>query len=117
MLKTVDMIHRRGAALRVLTQQIDTTTASGRCFLHMLGVIAEFEREIGRERTKAGLDAARARGRRPGQPLKYSDEDVRRALALREQGQTWPQAAASIGISPQRLQSRAREMRRREEYD
>ena len=110
MLDTVEKIHRAGASLRILTQQIDTSTAAGKLFLNMLMVIADFEREIGRERTVAGLAAARERGKIGGRRLMFTEEQIRSAKALRDRGVSWDKAAASIGISVTRLQARIRDL-------
>jgi DNA invertase Pin-like site-specific DNA recombinase len=110
MLRTIEEIHSKGAKLRILTQQIDTSTAGGKLFLNMLMVIADFEREIGRERTIAGLAAARERGRTGGRKPTFTDDQIREAKRLREQGAPWPKAAASIGISLTRLQARIRQL-------
>src|SRR5436853_1979141 len=64
LIETIDELHKRECGFRSLTEAIDTTTAGGRLIFHIFGALAEFERSIIRERTKAGLDAARARGRR-----------------------------------------------------
>lgn len=66
----IDEITSRGLNFVVMTQPIDTTTAGGRLFLQILGAFAEFEREIISERTRAGLDRARARGVKLGRPKK-----------------------------------------------
>lgn len=110
MLKTIEEIHSKGAKLRILTQQIDTSTAGGKLFLNMLMVIADFEREIGRERTVAGLASARERGKVGGRRRTFSEEQIRSAKALHDRGATWPKAAASIKISVPRLQARIRQL-------
>lgn len=66
----VSDITGRGREFIVLTAPIDTTNASGRLFLQVLGAFAEFEREIIRERTLAGIDRARAKGKKLGRPRK-----------------------------------------------
>ncbi|MEA4856993.1 MAG: recombinase family protein [Solidesulfovibrio sp.] len=66
LLETVETLEQRGIGLRILTQNIDTTNAGGRLIFTVFSAIAEFEREIICERTRAGLDAARARDRRGG---------------------------------------------------
>ena len=60
---TVQRIEQKGANLRCLTQAIDTTTPGGRLIFHIMGAMSQFERELNRERTMAGLAAARVRGR------------------------------------------------------
>jgi DNA invertase Pin-like site-specific DNA recombinase len=68
LIETVRLIECRGAGFRSLSEAIDTTTAGGRLFFHVFGALAEFERDLVRERTYAGLAAARARGRLGGRP-------------------------------------------------
>ena len=60
---TIEMLNAKGIGFRSLTEAIDTTTPGGKLVFHIFGALAEFERSIIRERTKAGLAAARARGR------------------------------------------------------
>ncbi len=69
LIDTADQLERRGIGFRSLTEAIDTTSAGGRLVFHVFGAMTEFERSIIRERTKAGLDAARARGRTGGSPF------------------------------------------------
>ncbi len=69
----IDDITNRNKEFIVLTQPIDTTSASGRLFMQILGAFAEFEREIIRERTMAGLDRARAKGIKLGRPRKVKE--------------------------------------------
>jgi|SRR5437660_7366177 len=64
------------------TEQIDTTTPGGKLIFHLMGALAEFERDLIRERTKAGLAAARARGRVGGRPRASSDGKVALAQHL-----------------------------------
>lgn len=61
-------LQERGIDFKSLTESIDTTTSGGKLVFHIFGALAEFEREIIRERTQAGLQAARARGRTGGRP-------------------------------------------------
>jgi DNA invertase Pin-like site-specific DNA recombinase len=68
LIETVRLIEDRDAGFRSLSESIDTTTAGGRLFFHVFGALAEFERDLIRERTHAGLAAARARGRLGGRP-------------------------------------------------
>ncbi len=63
-------LEERGVGFRSLTEQLDTTTSGGKLIFHVFGALAEFERDLIRERTRAGLAAARARGRRGGRPKK-----------------------------------------------
>ncbi len=66
LLATVNDLKARGIAFRSLTEQMDTTTPQGEFLFHVFGALAQFERSLTQERVKAGLDAARRRGRRGG---------------------------------------------------
>jgi DNA invertase Pin-like site-specific DNA recombinase len=66
----------RGIGFKSLTENIDTTTSGGKLIFHIFGALAEFERNLIRERTLAGLVAARARGRKGGRPKLLSAEEV-----------------------------------------
>ena len=78
-------LSERGVGLRSLTEQVDTTTPSGKLIFHIFGALAEFERNLIRERTRAGLDAARARGRVGGRPsVNSTDSRVQLAAKLFE---------------------------------
>lgn len=82
---TVDDLRTRGVGFKVLTgagAQIDTTTANGRLFFGVFAAFAEFERELIAERTRAGLAAARARGRKGGRPRKMDRATLKAAQAL-----------------------------------
>jgi len=68
LIETVTMLGERGIELRSLKENIDTTTSTGKLMFHIIGAMAEFERDVISERTQAGLEAARARGRRGGRP-------------------------------------------------
>ena len=82
LIETVEDLGTRGIGFRSLTEAIDTTSAGGRLTFHIFGAMAEFERSIIRERTRAGLDAARARGRKGGRPPALSAKDVAAAKAM-----------------------------------
>ena len=90
----VNIVHdltERGVGLKVLTGQgaaIDTTTASGKLVFGIFAALAEFERELISERTKAGLESARARGRKGGRPYKMTPAKVRLAMASMGQPET-----------------------------
>jgi DNA invertase Pin-like site-specific DNA recombinase len=72
----------RGIGFRSLTEALDTRTARGRLVFHMFGALAEFERGLIRERTQAGLAAARRADRTGGRPPKLTEDDLEAALAL-----------------------------------
>jgi DNA invertase Pin-like site-specific DNA recombinase len=65
---TVSLLHQRGIGFRSLTESIEKTSNGGKLIFYVFGALAEFERDLIRERTQAGLQAARARGRRGGRP-------------------------------------------------
>jgi DNA invertase Pin-like site-specific DNA recombinase len=84
LIETISELQDRGIGFKSLTEQIDTTTSGGRLIFHVFAALAEFERDVIRERTQAGLTAARARGRRGGRPRAAALDDARKvALAQR----------------------------------
>ncbi len=88
LIETVALLAERGIGFRSLTEQIDTTTPGGKPVFHVFGALAEFERDLVRERTHAGLAAARARGRTGGRPKKLADpKRLALARALYDGGQ------------------------------
>jgi DNA invertase Pin-like site-specific DNA recombinase len=98
LIETVGALERRGVSFRSLTEAIDTTTPGGRLVFHIFGALGQFERDLIRERTRAGLDAATARGREGGRKPVVTDEKLRRAHALRAQGFTVREVAARIKV-------------------
>ena len=68
LIATMTMLEERGIGFKSLTENIDTTTSGGKLIFHIFGALAEFERNLIRERTQAGLNAARERGRKGGRP-------------------------------------------------
>jgi len=104
LIETIDKIQDRGCGFRSITEAIDTTTAGGRLIFHIFGALAEFERNIIRESTLAGLQAARARGRRGGRPRALNDDGLIVARALLKDGLlTVQEIAKQIGCSPATL--------------
>jgi DNA invertase Pin-like site-specific DNA recombinase len=104
LIETIEDLRVRGIGFRSLTEALDTTTAQGRLVFHMFGVLAEFERSLIRERTQAGLAAARRLGRKGGRPPKLTDDDIEAAKALLANpdiGVT--QIAHRLGVSPATL--------------
>ena len=103
----VDELTKRGIGLRVLAGQganIDTTTANGRLVFGIFAALAEFERELIVERTMAGLQAARARGRNGGRPFKMTNAKLRLAQAAMGQPETKvSELCAELGITRQTL--------------
>lgn len=82
LVETAGELQAREIGLRVLTQQIDTTTPGGRLVFHMFAAIAEFERELMLDRTLAGLASARAQGRTGGRKPAIGPAEVKRAKAM-----------------------------------
>ena len=82
LVRIVSDLEQRGVHLESLAEKIDTSSAAGRLVLHVCGALAEFERNLIRERTRAGLAAARARGRKGGRKPKLDARTVREIQAL-----------------------------------
>jgi DNA invertase Pin-like site-specific DNA recombinase len=104
LIETVEQLRIRGIGFRSLTEALDTTTAQGLLVFHMFSDLAEFERSLIRERTRAGLAAARRVGRTGGRPPKLTDDDLEAARALLANpdiGVT--QIAHRLGVSPATL--------------
>jgi DNA invertase Pin-like site-specific DNA recombinase len=100
LIETIELLDEQGIGFRSLTENIDTTTSGGRLVFHIFGALAEFERSIIRERTRAGLDAARSRGRVGGRPRALSEEDLAVARALlAERSLTVTEVAKRLGVS------------------
>lgn len=104
LLEVASDLEHRGIGLRVLTQPVDTTTAGGRMVFAIFGAVAEFERELIRERTTAGLAAAKSRGRKGGRPPKMKTKDLAAARALLRDGElTVEEVAEQMGVAPSTL--------------
>jgi DNA invertase Pin-like site-specific DNA recombinase len=95
---TVSQLEARGVGFRSLTEAIDTTTPGGRLIFHVFGALGQFERDLIRERTRAGLDAAAARGRQGGRKPVVTGDKLRRAQALVDGGLTVREAAARVKV-------------------
>jgi len=85
--------------VKSLTENIDTTTSGGKLVFHIFGALAEFEREIIRERTKAGLQAARARGRKGGRKTALTEKQVQIARQLDAAKTPVNEICQTLGIS------------------
>ena len=99
LIDTVTDFQDRGIGFKSLTESIDTTTSGGRLVFNIFGALAEFEREIIRERTLAGLQAARARGRRGGPKRKLTDDKVQVAQTLYDTQMPVNEICRTLGIS------------------
>ena len=99
LIDAIEDLHDREIGFRSVTEQIDTTTSAGRLQFHIFGALAEFEREIIRERTRAGLAAARARGRLSGRPSVVTTEKLAAAQTMRAQKHTMAEISGALGVS------------------
>lgn len=99
-------LNQREIGFKSLTEAIDTTSATGRLVFHIFGALAEFEHSLIRERTIAGLDAARARGRKGGRKPSMSENDIKKAKAMLSDPQiTKTEVAKHFGVSRVTLNS------------
>ena len=97
---TVENFESMDVGFQSVTEAIDTTTSGGKLVFHIFAALAEFERTLIRERTRAGLKAARARGRQGGRPKVLSDEQQRIAQSLRDDPtQSVAAICKTLGIS------------------
>jgi DNA invertase Pin-like site-specific DNA recombinase len=95
LMRIVDLLAEKGASLRVLNAHIDTSTASGKAFLSMLGVFAEFETNLRRERQVEGIAKAKAAGVYRGRPASIDADEVRQ---LKSSGKGATEIARAMGV-------------------
>lgn len=98
LLTTVNELKTRGVAFRSLTEQIDTTTPQGEFLFHIFGALAQFERSLTQERVRAGLAAARRRGRRGGRPPVIDAEKLAAVVAALDGGASKAAVCRSFGL-------------------
>lgn len=104
LIETVSRLEEQGIGFRSLEENIDTTTSGGRLIFHIFGALAEFERNLIRERTQAGLKAARARGRKGGRPRALDATKTQLLYKLYDEKQhTIEEICRLLGISKQTL--------------
>lgn len=100
LVEVVADLETKGIGFRSLNESIDTTTAQGKLILHIFAALAEFERDLIRERTKSGLAAARARGRKGGRKPSLSPKKIQVARQMYAQGDsTVAEIAKVLGVS------------------
>jgi DNA invertase Pin-like site-specific DNA recombinase len=99
LIETVRGLEARGVGFRSLQESIDTTTPGGRLVFHVFASLAEFERDLIRERTHAGLAAARARGRKGGRPTVVTPAKAKQARKMIDEGTPLAEVAAVVGVS------------------
>jgi DNA invertase Pin-like site-specific DNA recombinase len=104
LIELAEDLAKRGVHFVSLSESIDTSTPGGKLTFHLFAALAEFERNLIRERTKAGLDAARARGRLGGRPEKLTCEDAHTLVCMyRDKKHSLEQLARLFGISKQTI--------------
>lgn len=99
LIETVNDLERRGVGLRSLQDPVDTTTATGKLTFHLFAALAEFERNLIRERTRAGLAAAAARGRHGGRQPQFDKKDLEVATDLLRAGMPVAKVADRLGVT------------------
>jgi DNA invertase Pin-like site-specific DNA recombinase len=104
LIETVEGLEERDIGFKSLTESIDTTTSGGKLVFHIFASLAEFERSLIRERTSAGLQAARDRGKLGGRPPAMSKADIAAAKAmLRDSEITVEEVAVRMKVAPSTL--------------
>ncbi|MFT8479195.1 recombinase family protein [Gluconobacter oxydans] len=104
LVQLMERLSKRGVHFRSLTEHIDTSSSGGRLMFHMMAALAEFERSIIAERTRAGLEAAKIRGKTLGRPRLLSEEVLDIALSRLEEGREGlTDIARSLNVSPRTL--------------
>ncbi len=88
LLEVAETLRERGVALRSLTEHIDTASAAGKMLYAVLGAVAQFERDVLRERTVAGMRAAKSRGEHIGRPPALTSSQIREARKMLERGES-----------------------------
>ena len=100
LIETITELNNRKIGFKSIQESIDTTTSGGKLIFHIFGALAEFERDIIRERTQAGLQAARARGRNGGRPKSLTGKKVAMVQALyNDKNNTVDEICKTLNIS------------------
>jgi DNA invertase Pin-like site-specific DNA recombinase len=100
LLAIMKRLEDNGVGFKSLTEGIDTTTPAGRLILHVIGALAQFERDLIVERTRAGVKAHRERGGKIGQPLKMTPERMQEAVEMIKDGKRVKEVAAYFNVAP-----------------
>jgi DNA invertase Pin-like site-specific DNA recombinase len=103
LIETVSELKDRGVGFASISESINTTTPGGKLFFHMMGALAEFERDLIVKRTKAGIEAARQRGQHLGRPKKLNATQLKHARKLIEDGTSRNEVARIMDINPSTL--------------
>ena len=109
LLELVEKLKERKVGFRSIQESMDTSTSGGNLIFQVFGALAEFERNIIRDRTNAGLAAARARGRSGGRPKKLDEEQRELVTRLYKEGTPIPEILKTVKISKGTLYSYVRE--------
>ncbi|MDG2258575.1 MAG: recombinase family protein [Paracoccaceae bacterium] len=99
LLEIMETLKSRGIGFQSLTEEINTTTPGGKLLFHVMAAIAEFERDLIRERTMHGLKAARAKGRVGGRPRQMTDNKIEAARTLLQDGTPVRDVANMLSVS------------------
>jgi DNA invertase Pin-like site-specific DNA recombinase len=100
LIETITGLNNRGIGFKSITESIDTTTSGRKLIFHIFSALAEFERDIIRERTQAGLTAARARGRKGGRPKALTPRKAQMAEALyKDKNNTIDEICKTLNVS------------------
>lgn len=94
----MEQIESKGAGFRSLTENIDTTTSAGKMMMQMVGVFAEFERNMLKERTRKGLDYAKEQGRVGGRASKLNSKQKQEIIKLYQEGKSAPELAVLFNV-------------------
>jgi DNA invertase Pin-like site-specific DNA recombinase len=98
MLQVLGELEDKGVQVRSLKENVDTTTATGKLIVHIMAALSEFERDLMEERTSAGRDAAKARGRSGGRPATVTAAQVAQARERMAAGESLKEAAAALEV-------------------
>jgi DNA invertase Pin-like site-specific DNA recombinase len=107
LIEMIQKLEKRGVGFQSLTEKIDTTTAGGRLVFHLFGALAEFERDLIRERVQAGLKSARARGRKGGRPGVSEETKAMAKTLLADKNLSVKQICDRLGIAKSTLYKHA----------
>lgn len=107
LLRALETFRALGIEFVSLSEQVDTSTPTGKMIFTVLGAVAELERSLIAERVRAGLRHARAKGKRLGRPAKHVDPT--KVAELRAQGVSWRRIGAQLGVSPTKARNAAQE--------
>ncbi len=99
LIQLIQELGDRGIGFRSLTENIDTTTTTGTLLFHIMGALAQFERSLLAERTRAGMTAAKKRGDHVGRPQAMTGAQIVHARQLLEDGKTWKEVAQIVRVA------------------